>query len=214
MAELRMAALGEVLKAGIDASKDISWQLRCGQTQDLAFARVSRAVRLTVLLSAKLEADPGLEGFKPKARAEKVREASAIAAHVGGLGEALPTPALPTRGREKKAAGADAGDEAWDREDFDSEDEDFELDELERDLADDRPVAEILAQACRLMGAKVDLSAFDDGAEMPPAPVPDPAVPIVSPLSAAIRAQMVATIRGNRPARPGSRENGRDPPDG
>jgi len=64
-AELRKALLDEVMKAGIDASKDISWQIRCGKTQELAFARVSRAARLTAMLSARLEADPTLKGFRP-----------------------------------------------------------------------------------------------------------------------------------------------------
>jgi hypothetical protein len=146
-----MAALAEVLKAGIDAAKDVSWQIRCGKTQDLAFARVSRAVRLTSVLSAKLEADPGLEGFKPRARA--IARCGTVAyAGVGGLGGAPRMPRMPRTAFDRM-------EEEWDRESPD--DEERELDEMERDL--EREPAEMMGEACRLLGIARDVKIFERG---------------------------------------------------
>ncbi len=184
-----MAALAEVLMAGRDVAKDVSWQIRCGKTQNLEFARMSRAVRLTVILSAKLEADPELEGFRARKRAERGTVSS------GGTG------ALTPAGAARAAARAERDEEAWDRETPDGED--CELDELERDLADRRPVVEILEEACKLMGRKVDLSAFGGGGPAKarpaaklapaPAPAPTPAEVVLTPEErAAICAQFEA----------------------
>jgi hypothetical protein len=207
MAELRMAALAEVLKAGIDASKDISWQIRCGNAQDLAFARVSRAVRLTVLLSAKLEADPGLETF-----GKRVQAAGSVAhAPVGGLGAALPAAAV-----RAAAPKAPAGGEIWDRETLDAPDAEPDH-ELDRELHDDRPPAEILGEACRLIGITTDLSAFETPAETAP---PDGAPPPMAPERRSQRtAAMQAWLQGaerqrDAAGRAAAGGAGRDPPDG
>jgi hypothetical protein len=204
MAELRMAALAEVLMAGRDVAKDVSWQIRCGKTQNLEFARVSRAVRLTVILSAKLEADAKLTGFRPKI-------AFAMTDRAGDGLDGLSL--YPARAKAKR--GGDA--ESFDRESYDRVD--VELDELERDLTDERPVAEILKEACTLMGRKVDLSAFEPGGAAAPAPVaaaaaapaPKPAAVVLTPEERErIVAQLEAYMDG--PRAPGA--VGRKTPDG
>ena len=203
MAELRAAALAEVMKAGIDASKDITWQIRCGKTQSVEYARVSRAVRLTVILSAKLEADPKLAGFRPK-----IAFAMTDRAADGLDGLSL----YPARAKAKR--GGDA--ESFDRESYDRGD--VELDELERDLADERPVAEILKEACTLMGRKVDLSALESRGAAVPAPVAAAAAPAPKPAEVVLtpeeRERIVAQLEAymDRPRATGA--VGRKTPDG
>lgn len=176
-AQQRLAMLHELAEIGMRLARRLDAQAEEPDAGDvgLVFSRIARAVRQTLALEARLEAE--LAGLTRQAAAERERAAE----------QAARAPYY-ARGRIVRRAVVRAIEADTDDDDVEQLVED--LDERLCDREDDadfldRPIGELVASICKDLGVRADLSLWEDeawaiaeaAARTPPA-APDAAEPL------------------------------------
>ena len=175
----RLAMLRELAEIGMRLARGVERRAEEPEAArsdvGLVFSRIARAVRQTLALEARLEAELQVRAREEEGAAHDLRVRQAYApisqrSHLvrRAVGQAI-------------EADADADDEDEDRREqlFDALDE--QLDDREDD-ADylDRPIGELVALICKELGVRADLSLWEDEAwareeaAARPEPPPDP----------------------------------------
>jgi hypothetical protein len=169
LADRQLAVLGDLAELGLDVARTIERQSSASAARDaaaevqgmgLAYARVARAVRLTIALQSKRIED--LQALEARAQADE-DETEAY--------EELLTPINVRKARvsrivervaeaEYENEGADAADDALDRL-LTEADERLDDEDVYGDLLE-RPMSEIVARLCRDLGLSPDWAALSD----------------------------------------------------
>jgi hypothetical protein len=153
-AERRLVLLGELAAIGMRLAREVERQVfdeGLAGDPGLAFSRISRAVRQTLALEARLDADAEAQALQVSA-AQKSREAAR-------LREAKKQKDRVRRHVEGAIA---ANDDGRDAEALELElDERLEDPDYEDELGG-RPIGVIVAGICGALGVKVDLRHFTD----------------------------------------------------
>jgi hypothetical protein len=153
----RLAILRELAEIGMRLARGVERQAEDPEAAPgdvgLVFSRIARAVRQTLALEARFEAELQTRLLMEQGEAEdrRVREAYAPISQRSDV----------VRRAVGQAIEADAEDEDQEEQLFEALDERLDEHEDENDYLD-RPIGELVAQICKDLGVRADLSLWED----------------------------------------------------